>query len=868
MYDLQDAVIIIPVRIDQPQRRVNLDRTVAFLREHLNARLYIIEQDEVQRVPIATEFVRDGGTFHKTALFNRAVATTSESILFFLDVDVLVDPAAYHLAYTTLTANQSDLCLLYTRGDAAYRYLSVEPSVLEGKDPSTWMSLLSALEGGDLAMCEGGLVAFRREAFLGCGRFNERFIGYGQEDTELILRARRLGCRYKELPFSIYHQSHEIMYMWNSVKRDHISQHIQKYTQTQPIKTLLQELFPKHPKYVTMTPSGGRLGNVLFELAALFQYARMTCRSPSMAIPDAYQEFLRPLQSRMTVPPPGLPRKRVESLDASSAVFYTEFPLVYDDIHVHDLLGGYLQSPELFQDVRWMFKDLLGSRQDPHAESRVMVHIRRGDYGKYPLVYEQLGHLYYTRAMTYIKTRIPNCTFVVFSDDIETVRYLSFLKRDDVEFFDDTGLSPTAVLQEMTRYSTYILANSTFGLWGALLSRHATTVVAPLHWSRADTSQCLGFWTPIYDPSWVRISNRPLTIRSDNPQFALFAPESDDVCADLEFVTSAYPSKRPNATLSVLLTNHPQQYTAEHRPDSVDYIFTTLHDHIPTPHPSWSRRPVVFVGEPGTLWHFHYIQTVAETLLDTPKLSILMFRSGDTRPGTTFQALNSLFLQTERSWEVLIPATHPPTSPVGHYLFEYLAIPKVLCVLPVGPTIFHAACQARGDLLAYANGHTVSAKNRLEQQFHLLGPRTVIATHYIDEWSQPSLIPASVGARVSTVPDIVRVRNTFLFSRQMMNASYWFDPETLIRFVQQPSIRFIPDLYDWKPGRHVTPAATDPLIAIGHVHSGPLAKTQSSIVSGLTRFDSYQTNGLRTSRAQWIGEIEVQKKLSGLKFLL
>jgi hypothetical protein len=866
MYELPDAIIIIPVRIDQPQRLVNLERTVSFLRHHLSTKIYVIEQDTECRIPesLRNEFVRDGDTFYKTRLFNHVVATNPESVLFFLDVDVLVDPKAYHSAYVNLKENSADVCLLYTRKNPDFLYVDVEPGVLAEIPVGDWMPTLSTLSG-ITAPCEGGIVAIRRDAFQYIGGFNERFIGYGLEDSEIILRAKRFGLRYKELPFSIYHQAHEKIYMSNSIKREHISDHIMNFTKSHSLSEIQADLRPKTPRYVTMTPSGGRLGNLLFEVAALFQYAKMTGRYPYIKIPSEYQEFLRPLQPRMSSPLAHLPVKRVESLDASSAVFYTEFPLSYDSTPVVNLVGGYVQSPQMFQDVRWMLQDLLGSKSPGYPPTRVLVHVRRGDYTKYKHIYEQLGTHYYTRAMAYVKGKYPSCTFVVCSDSIDIVKNEPYFQRDDVEFFNDGGMTAPSVLQELSRYSTFILANSTFGLWGALLSSSANTVVAPLHWSRADTTSCLGFWTTLYEPSWVRISNRPLTIRSDNPDFSLFAPSSDDEYADIALFTTQVPDTRlPNARLHLLLTNHPSTYLEKIRPSAVDYMLSTEFDYMPQPDPSWKEHPTVYVGSPGTLQHFHFVQSVAETLLNKPKLSILLLGPSDTRPGIILQSLNSLYLQTERSWEILFPSPHPPSSGIGNHLFNYLAIPNLLVTLPGSPNVFHTSLQTRSSIIAYASIKSLSAKTRLKSELDMYSNNSIVATRFIDEYSQSSLLPAAVGFRLATLPDISRFCTTFLASRSLLDKSCWFSPDTQIQFVYSPKVRYLPDLFQSK--NHIL--ADNPPTSLPSIPNGPLIRSYSNIVNGLNRPDETDTQTLRTSRSKWSNNIGQQKKKFGLNYLL
>ena len=856
MLELPDAVIIIPVRIDQPQRLINLQRNIAFLKEHLSTRIYVIEQDSDSKISsdLATQFIRDGDTFHKTRLFNTVVEATTETVLFFLDVDVLVDPIAYNNAYQRLIANKTDVCLLYTRNNEAYHYVGFEPSVLEGKEPNEWMSILSPMRGR-VAPCEGGIVAFRRNAFLSIGGFNERFIGYGHEDAELLTRAKKFGLRYEELPFSIYHQNHETMYMVNGMKQEYVSHFIRNFTVKTPNSKVFKELCPSYPKYVTNRKSGGRLGNILFQLAGLFQYAKMTCRKPYMVIPDAYRTFFQPLVQQMSFPPEELETRKVESYDASTAVFYTEFPLIFDSTPILELSGGYLQSPELLKDVRWTFQDCLGSKEQPYPETRVLIHIRRGDYNNHSSVYEQLGEHYYSRAINVMKCKIPDCKFIVFSDDIPASKAYSYLQRDDVEFFDDSGMSAPSILQEMSRYSSFITANSTFSLWGVLLSKTARTVIAPIHWTRTDTSECLGFWNTIYEPHWIRISNRPLTILCDDPQFDCFKPKTPDTVADIAIYTKSIPLERPNAKIVAVVTNHIETYTANPKPSTIDYMFSSRIVIIDAPHPSWNGRPFVFVDVPESLLFFHYIQTVTETLLQRPKITTLLSTTNSTRSSAIFQNLNSIYVQTEPSWELLFQNSFGSENPTGKYLVTYLAIPKLLCIMPTSPSVFHAVHQARSDIVAYVTANTIITKPRFQLQLQLLGKNSICATNYTTEQNQLSIVPGSIASRISSIPNIVHFRSTFMFYKHMVNSNCWFSQDTHIRMISQSTVRFINDIF-----------AIDSTSPTSETPPPPVQPTpQSILINGLTHTNrsTFQT------RLQAAGNrLELAKKSMGFKYIL
>lgn len=850
MYELPDAIIIIPVRIDQPQRLVNLQRNLAFLKAHLSVEIKVIEQDSESKCP-ADVFVRDGDTFHKTRLFNQAVRESTKTVCFFLDVDVLVDPDSYRTAYERLSTGACDVCLLYSRTNPACHYVEVPPHILDGVDPLQWMSVLRPLSDAP-AKCEGGIVAFRREAFHSIGGFNERFVGYGHEDSEMLNRATRCELRYQELPYSIYHQSHTQSYMKNCIPFSHISMYIRDQTLKDPLAIVKRREYTANKRYVTISKSGGRLGNILFELAMLFHYAKITVRHPFLSIPAPYATFLAPLVARMRYPPSSRSITRITPVAGSDPTFFAEHPVDHDDAPIVQLSSGYFQCQIMLSHVKWMFQDCLGSKESPHPSNRVMLHVRRGDYAKYPTIYEQLGECYYTRAMAYVKQVIPDATFVVFSDERETVRQYSYLQhRPDVEFFDDSGMKDTDVLCEMTRYQSYILANSTFGLWGAMLSKHASTVVVPLHWSKTDSADCLGFWTPIYDPSWIRISNRPITILSDNPQFALFAPLPESP-PSIALYSTHIPETRPTANVTAMITNHPESYVCIERPVAIDYLFSTTLKQVGVGHSSWANRPFVYIATPGSLEHFHLVQSVAETLIDSPRVSACLFHASETRPTCLIQTLHSVYQQTNRDWEVLLQLSYIETTAYFRMFKHYLAIPKLLPILPTSPSCGLAYRQVRTPIIAFIHDRSILSKSRFELQRRDLKQMAISRTDYVDESGT-----SRSGGRLA---DVQMIRGTTMVNANLISADGTIDPMIPTRTLHSSLIRFYRDPFEW------TPSPTDtPLFVLPAMFERSVQHGESSLVSGM------DATGVTAQLLQWRSrqqDVSQAKKSFGVKYLL
>jgi hypothetical protein len=718
MFSLPDAAIIIPVRVDHSQRKQNLERNLAFLKTHFQTTIVVIEQDKTQQIE-GSMFIHNGDTFHKTRLFNLAAKENPKSMYYFLDTDVLVDPQAYVDAYNViLRDNRCDLCLLYKRNDR-YEYVDFEPDILDkNPDPLSWADLLKGIHGTQ-AKCCGGVVAVRSSTFFNAGRFNEYFIGYGQEDWEFLLRLQRFGARYFELPYSIYHQKHEVFYRAKGLIDEHISPYLVEYSTIQDLTTLKYMFTNTDTRYVSLRTKGGRLGNILFQLATVLQYAKRTNRIPWMEIPEVYKPFFAPILRFLKKPPSNERAVLVTGqLSSDSSVFYNEVPLVLTKDVCIEIDPGFAQSSNMIDLVRWFLQEQLAPKKERKPNTDVVIHVRRTDYTHYSNIYEQLGEHYYVRAINAMKKNIPECRFVVFTDDITSVRQLPYFQREDLIFFDDSGLKDYEVLQEMTLYSHFILANSAFSWWGAQLSSTQGHVIAPLHWSNVHSPTCLGFWTPIYEEHWIRLSNFPMTVRTTHPLFDVFAPQSGER-ANIEVVSSHDfdPNVRRNADLVFLITHDPKPYLAVQKPRSIDYIISTSWEHISIPHSSWKGCPVLCIPLLEMNHAFHRLQGVFETLLKPrPELTIIMVTKPNVRSNLVFETLDTVYRQTYHTWEILFVPTHSYTNAIGSLFFNRIAIPKLLPVLPLGGKFLQHAFYARSDPCAVVYGGTLLHQKKFETQ--------------------------------------------------------------------------------------------------------------------------------------------------------
>jgi len=169
---------------------------------------------------------------------------------------------------------------------------------------------------------------------------------------------------------------------------------------------------------------------------------------------------------------------------------------------IKDIIRGDLQLKNSLEPSHQAAKNMILSEQ-----LSVSLIVRRGDFANHPHHSKFHGCCsvdYYQRAINHIVSLIHNPHFFVFSDDIEWTRKnipinFSHTYMDqsyDHTFFDYVDMHLISCCRN------HIIANSTFGWWGAWLSPFSDKIiVAPNKWfqdSSIDTSD-------IIPSDWLRL---------------------------------------------------------------------------------------------------------------------------------------------------------------------------------------------------------------------------------------------------------------------------------------------------------------------------------------------------------------------------
>jgi hypothetical protein len=162
-------------------------------------------------------------------------------------------------------------------------------------------------------------------------------------------------------------------------------------------------------------------------------------------------------------------------------------------------LEGIFQRYALFADYihplkkEFSFKTVLKEKshfllQQILQNTSVCMHVRRGDYVGHPSL-NIIDLDYYKKAFELLKSKLSSFCVFIFSDDINWCRSTITPEllgiSTEIYFIDDEALRllDTDNLQWMTQCKHFIIPNSTYSYWGALLCKNADKIViAPKKW--------------------------------------------------------------------------------------------------------------------------------------------------------------------------------------------------------------------------------------------------------------------------------------------------------------------------------------------------------------------------------------------------
>jgi hypothetical protein len=137
--------------------------------------------------------------------------------------------------------------------------------------------------------------------------------------------------------------------------------------------------------------------------------------------------------------------------------------------------------------------DLISKAQREHP---ISVHVRQGDYLSISNS-GLLGKNYYNQAIEVLRSKGHSGPIWLFSDSLEKAR--EFVKADYLV----RDISAVEQLHLMSVCQAHVIANSSYGWWGAWLDSKQGDVVAPTPWFKLEAEI-----RDLLPPHWITVSSR------------------------------------------------------------------------------------------------------------------------------------------------------------------------------------------------------------------------------------------------------------------------------------------------------------------------------------------------------------------------
>lgn len=208
MYDLSDCSIVVPFHIDSKERLEHVHFLYDYFKQNFaHHQLIFLEQGRERQMHlqpssnIQVEFIPSEEEFSLSEMSNRGASLVKSPFFCKYDADALIHPQAMFDAFELLK-HQPQVSLVLPYNEISFSIAAeLRQKILQTMD----FSSLPFLKIGEAQRahfpdmhlkneCSHGLIHhFRTSTFKELGGYNEEFIGWGYEDTEMIHRFKALG---------------------------------------------------------------------------------------------------------------------------------------------------------------------------------------------------------------------------------------------------------------------------------------------------------------------------------------------------------------------------------------------------------------------------------------------------------------------------------------------------------------------------------------------------------------------------------------------------------------------------------------------------------------------------------------------------
>lgn len=225
--DLLQTTFMIPLRIDNNDRMINLEIQLKYLLCNFNTNIIIIENGPIAYIPdvlqnkldgyniscINYEFQKTDDTlFHRMKIINECLKKVTTPVCSICDIDVLLPIESYIKTQTEILNGNYDMISPF-HPDSRYIYFVLESykhllDVYNIETQQKYSKFLKTIKIMNFFQSVGFIIFFNTEKYKEIGGEDENFIGWGPEDRERILRCLYNKFKYGRIMNELYHLEH------------------------------------------------------------------------------------------------------------------------------------------------------------------------------------------------------------------------------------------------------------------------------------------------------------------------------------------------------------------------------------------------------------------------------------------------------------------------------------------------------------------------------------------------------------------------------------------------------------------------------------------------------------------------------------
>lgn len=215
--DLADVTFVVPLRIDSPERKANIDAFIKYIFRNFITKVIILEADSERRYFPETyqegfryEFIEDKDeVFHRTKWINRLINLSDTQVVGIWDADAIAPVDQIIDAVGIICSDEAVLSFPYNgrfyscdilTSDLFRKHLNIE--ILGKRVPV--MNLMHGYHS------VGGAFFVNKKKYMAAGGENENIYGWGPEDTERVKRLEISGMSVSYSTGNLYHLWHPI----------------------------------------------------------------------------------------------------------------------------------------------------------------------------------------------------------------------------------------------------------------------------------------------------------------------------------------------------------------------------------------------------------------------------------------------------------------------------------------------------------------------------------------------------------------------------------------------------------------------------------------------------------------------------------